>query len=121
MRLFLASALAFLACGTGLRAGEQDNDRAGPRPATAVTTAAAGGSELDRESPDQSHGWRWRRGWGWGGGWTVGYAPAFGYGYSSFAYPAYGFGYSSFYPSYGWSVGYYRPAFYHGGWSRGCW
>jgi hypothetical protein len=109
------------------RAGELDREAA-PAPAgpakSGPTAPAAAGSELDVETPLQSH--YWRHGWygpsyGWGGyapvrvsfGWG-GFNPYFspwGFGYSpAFYSPAFysyrfnvgfgGFGYRPFYPAY---------------------
>jgi hypothetical protein len=74
------------------RAGELDRET-GPAPAgsaKANPAAAASGSELDKESPAQSH--YWRRGW---------YGRPYGWGYSRsfYSYPAF-YGYRSWYPAY---------------------
>src|SRR5262245_58722908 len=107
-----------LAAGPVARAGELDRETAvaGTSPAVAVTI---GGSELDRESPQPAHGWRWgvpfHAPWGWGG-----FFPArvsfFGFGFSPF-YSFHSFRSFGFYP------GFYRPfGFYpgfHGGFGFG--
>ena len=133
----IVSALVLLAIGTAVRAGELDRD---PAPAGKSAPAAAGGTEMDRESPQPAHGWRGYYapyvgpGWGWGGyspygvsyggfGFTSAYRPIGfggyyggfgGYygGYSGYGISYGGFGYagSPFYPVY--------PPFGYGGW---CW
>jgi hypothetical protein len=102
-----------LAVGPVVRAGELDRETAvaGTPPAVVATN---GGSELDRESPQSAHGWRWRAAyfgaWGWGGYYPVpyfGFAPAF---YPSFAYPPFGFYAYPFFPVY------HAPVVYHYWW-----
>jgi hypothetical protein len=110
-------ALTLAAVAPGARAGELDREL--PAAAAAVTVASAvapSGSEMDRESPQSAHGWRWGwgrpyyGGWGWGlGGYypasvsyfNIGFGPAF---YRPFGYYGgfynFGFGYRSFYPAY---------------------
>ena len=126
MKTLLGCLAAVLVAGSAARADEMDREtKSKPAVVAAMTTAAPAlaGSELDKESPDQSHGWR-RGGWGvsvgfgggWGGyggysvGYYGGYRPWGGYGYSVGYYPR-----SYYYP-----VSYYRPYhahYYYGG----CW
>jgi hypothetical protein len=103
MRTLLGCATALLLSAGGAWADELDRDTKGKPAGTpaAVKTAVVSGSELDKESPEQSHHYHWRGGYGHGG-------------YRSYGYGGYG-GYSSFYrPSYGIGVysSYYTPAFY---------
>ncbi|MFO0938611.1 MAG: hypothetical protein U0798_19075 [Gemmataceae bacterium] len=124
MKTLLGCLAAVLVVGNSARADEMDREAKGKsQVATNSLTApvpnlAVKGSELDKESPDQSHGWR--RGWGWGVG--VGYGVGFGVGYSSGYYGGWNRPYySSYYysrPYYPVSYyGYYRPyrAAYYGG------
>lgn len=134
MRMLLGCATALLLAATGARADELDRETKG-KPATApvaVKPATVAGSELDKESPEQSRHYHYRGGYGYGGGFGVGYGGyrSFGYGvgYSSFYRPSYGIGvYSSYYPAY--YPAYSYPAYYGGfgygsyyrpyGWSAG--
>lgn len=119
MKTLLGCMAAVLVAGSVARADEMDKETKGKASgAVAAKAVLPAGSELDKESPDQSHGWR-HRGWGvsyYGGGFGVSY---YGggfyrpYGYSVGYYPSYSVGY---YPSY--SVGYY-PAYRS--YYRGCW
>ncbi len=125
LRLMVCGLLATAFTGAA-RAGELDRET-GPAPAGPVKAAPAtlaGGSELDEESPAQSH--YWRRGWygrpyRWGGGYA---SVSFGWGGGGF-YSPWGWGYSRSFYSYpafygyrGWSVG-YSPAYWGGGWGGG--
>lgn len=113
MRTLLGCLAGLFVAGSAARADELDREAKGKSdsPVAAVANIAAG-TELDKESPDQSHGRYYRRGWGgyggWGGGWSVGYyGGGWGAGYSSgWARPYYG--------GWGYGGGYYRP--YYGGW-----
>lgn len=119
MRAILTAAIV-LAMGNGLRADEMDRDIRARGGTTAIAKSPIGGSELDRESPDQSHGWRWRHGWGYGVGWGVSYFPTCSFG--SFYASSYGWGHWNGGWGGGYSVSYYRPVYYGGfGWYRGCW
>ena len=112
-----------LAVTPAVRAGELDREAAPattPAPVakpTPVAAATTGGSEMDRESPQSAHGWRWGGyygpGWGWGG-YSYGFrAPYFGYGFSpAFYYPYRPFGfYNGFYGGFGYGYPYF-PAYY---------
>src|SRR5581483_5045743 len=104
LRLILCGLLLTAFAGAA-RAGELDGETGPATAATAKTDPATvpGGSELDKESPAQSH--YWRRGWyagphwwgGWGGygrvgftwGWGGYYAPwRWGFYPGFVAYPA---------------------------------
>jgi hypothetical protein len=105
---------AALVSGSVARADEMDRDTKGKAAAVATATTTNGGSELDRESPDQSH--FWRRGYGvsfYGGGWGGGYG-----GYSVSYRNGFGLG---IYRPLGWGYrfgyGYAPVSYYHGG----CW
>jgi hypothetical protein len=134
LRLILCGLLA-TAFGSAARAGELDRETGPAAPATVKSEAApaVAGSELDGESPAQSHYWRggWRGpgyGWGWGyspfrvsigwggwGGWGWGgYYPAYsswgwgGYYPGFYGYRSFGFGYRPFFSAYypiGWGWG----------------
>lgn len=93
------------------RAGELDNEAAPVAKAPAVAAAAPGGSEMDRESPQAAHGWRWGGHWGPRWGWGGFYPARFSYFNIGFGSPFYrpfgfsfGFGYRPFFPAY-----YYAP------------
>ena len=111
-----------------VRAGELDRET-GPVPAgqaKADPAKAVAGSELDKESPAQSH--YWRRGWyggpyGWGGyarvgfsvGWGGYYAPwGWGYSHAFYSYPG-------FYAHRGWYGGVYPAYWGWGGWGYPGW
>jgi hypothetical protein len=121
MKMLLGCATALLlVCGT-VRADEMDREvKTKPAAAKALAGKPVVGSELDKESPEQSRHWRvgvsyYGGGWGgyasygrpwggyYGGGWGGGY-------YSSYYTPVY-------YPTY-YSYGYGRP---WGGYYGGCW
>ncbi len=121
MRALLSCFAAALLAGAAARADELDREAKG-KPATAAAPATAGGSELDKESPDQScH--RWRR--GWGGGYSsysvTYYAPAVSYYapvvsyYPAVSYYAPAVSYS-YYPAvmYGYAPAYYGGVVYYG-------
>ena len=104
-----------LAVAPVVRAGELDRETAMTKTSQAVA-APTGGSELDRESPQASHGWRWGGyygpGWGWGG-YSFGFrAPYFGFapGFSSF-YSFRTFGFPGYYGGFGYAYPYF-PAYY---------
>jgi hypothetical protein len=113
--LTIAAVLAIASFATSaIKADEMDRETKGKNgPAQAAgSDKVTSGSELDKESPDQSHGWRWRRGWyggiGFGGGFGGGFYPSTVSYYSSFpTYPSY---YTSYYPTYSYYGG---PSFYH--------
>ena len=147
MKTLLGCLAGLFLAGSAARADEMDREAKGKSssPVAAVASVAAG-TELDKESPDQSHGRYYRGGWGgygygggyrggwsvgyYGGGWGVGYSSGWGrpyyggWGYSSYSRPYYGgWGYSSYSRPYygdwgGYSVGYSRS--YYGG-QCGCW
>jgi hypothetical protein len=133
--------LRLIACGlfvTALvgvtRAGELDRET-GPAlfgPAQSDPTTVTGGSELDNESPSQSHYWRggWGRwygpgygwggwgGWGWGGYYPFRVSVGWGWG----GYPGYwGWGYPGFYGYPGWYAGFYPAYWGGGGWGWDGW
>ena len=124
MKMLLGCLAALLVAGSAARADEMDREtKSIPGVASVATvTSNLAGSELDKESPDQSHGWR-RGGWsvgyygGWGGGYSVGY---YGGGWRGSYYggwhrPWSGYGYSvGYYP-----ISYYRP--YSVSYYGGCW
>lgn len=149
----LTAVLLAVGLSAAARAGEMDHEGAKPLDAgkvpalTAPELTHASGSELDRESPNQSwhghghwggghwgggwgRGWGWGgggwgRGWGWGGGWGGGWGWGGGLGWGGGIgigigyYPSYS--YSSFYyPSYGYASYYPSYGFGWGGY-RSCW
>src|SRR4051794_7366033 len=105
-----------LAVSPAVRAGELDRE-AGATAAPAAGASATGGSELDRESPQSAHGWRWggayHGGWGWGGFYR---APYFSFGYSPFySYSFYRpFGFYGYYNAFAYPYfsAYYSPFVY---------
>jgi hypothetical protein len=121
--LYAPALAAVIAVAPTVRAGELDRESAPVMRSTAMS-APSGGSELDKESPQSAHGWRWG-GWGWGhrwggwGGWGWGgFYPArssyFNFGFPAFYRPwgfyngfSLSFGYRSFFPAY-----YYSPLFW---------
>jgi len=123
--MLLGCATALLLAATGARADELDRETKG-KPATApaaVKSAAVAGSELDKESPEQSHHYHYRGGYGYGGyrsyryvGYSSFYQPSYGIGLYSSYYPAYypTYSYPTYYGGYGYSS-YYRPCGFHGG------
>lgn len=127
MKSLLGCLAAVLVSGSVARADEMDRETKS-KPSVAVATAAPSqiGSELDKESPDQSHGWR--RG-GWGGGYSYGYGGGWGGGYRVGYYGG-GWGGSDYggwhrpWGGYGYSVSYY-PTNYYPSYSTsyysGCW
>jgi hypothetical protein len=147
MRVFVASLVVLAALALPAPAGELDRESPVIKAIPALVQPAdlPGGTEMDRETPDQS--WkRWRGGWGWGGwgwrggwGWGGWHRPWYGGwggwgwgGYGSWYRPWYGgwggWGWGGWYRpvvSIGWGWGY--PAYYggwgwNGGWSNGwCW
>ncbi len=102
-----------------VRAGELDREST-PAKKSVAMRAPSGGSELDSESPQSAHGWRWgHRHWGGWGGWGWGgFGPA-RFSYFNFGFPAFyqpwgfssgfslSFGYRSFFPTY-----FYSPFFW---------
>ena len=118
MKSILATAALVVVLGGTVRADEMDRDtKSRSVPAVAAAHGVAGGSELDRESPDQSHGWRGRHVWYGGYGFGVSYYPAF---YPAYSYRAFGPVYGGSWHS-GYSVSYFQPVRYGHGWHRGCW
>jgi hypothetical protein len=115
MRTLLGCLAAALVSGSVARADEMDRDTKGKAPAAVANVTTTGGSELDRESPDQSHYWRGGYGRGWGGGY---YGRGWGGGYYG---GGWGGGYGVSYYRGGWGGGwggsYYHP--YYGGWGFG--
>jgi hypothetical protein len=119
MRALLGCVAGLFLAGSAARADEMDREAKGKSnsPVAAATNVAAG-TELDKESPEQSHCCRHKWGWGGGyggyyggGGWSVGYyGGGWGVGYSSgWARPYYGgYGYG------GYGGGYYRPSYAYG-------
>lgn len=105
MRMLFGFMATILLASTYANADEMDRDVKGKSAqAPTVTKTAIAGSELDKESPEQSHHYRWRGGWGvsvgyggYGGGWGASYYRPIGYGG-------------------GWGASYYRPIGYGGGW-----
>jgi hypothetical protein len=113
---------AALCLGTALRAGELDKEKPLFRVGTAALAQAPteakilpAASELDRESPAQTCGWRRC----WGGGAYVGYygggcGPYYASYYPTYYYPTYYYAppvYTSYYYRpvyYGWRGGFYR-------------
>lgn len=105
-------------------AGELDRESV-PAPAGTAKTepaVAAGGSEMDGESPAQSH--FWRRGWYGGPYWWGGYAHVgLAWGWAGYSTPwAWGYSYPAFYAYRGWYGGFYPAYWGWGGWGyRGWW
>ncbi|WP_086026121.1 hypothetical protein [Zavarzinella formosa] len=134
MRMLLGCATALLLAGSAsVRADELDRETKGKpvAPVPAAATAPVVGSELDKESPEQSAHYHWRggygggfRGYGYGGyggyrsfgygGYYGGYRPYYG-GYSSFYSPYISIGYGGYGGGYG---SYYRPYYGYGGYGR---
>jgi hypothetical protein len=132
-------ALVLATAGLTARAGELDRESSRAVPSFSAATAQAAadlahtsGSEMDRESPQSSHGWRWGVphygwGWGWGGGWGGFYRPyiGFGFGYPGyFGYRPFGFYspfYTGYYSAFGWPYHAYFPAYYHAPAAYGWW
>jgi hypothetical protein len=141
MRALLGCVAGLFVAGTAARADEMDREakEKSNSPVTTATNVVAG-TELDKESPEQSHCCRHKWGWGGGyggyyggGGWGVSYyGGGWGVGYSSgWGRPYYGggWGYSNFYRpywggGYGWNSGYASRGWGGGGWAvgvRGYW
>jgi hypothetical protein len=130
MLRLIVCGLMLTAFGTAARAGELDRETAPPSTGVAkgapATTAVAVGSEMDTESPSQSHFWRGRwggwygpgYGWGWGGYYPFRVSVGWGWG----GYPGYGWGwgYPGYYGYRGWYGGYY-PAYSAWGWGGWGW
>jgi hypothetical protein len=139
MRALLGCVAGLFLAGSVAQADEMDREAKGKSDSPmAAATKVAAGTELDKESPEQSHCCRHRWGWGggWGGGWSVGYGGGWGntwsVGFSSgWGRPYYGggWGYSNFYRpywggGYGWNSGYASRGWGGGGWAvgvRGYW
>jgi len=135
--MLLGCAAAVLLAGSAARADELDSEAKGKPAASAPVVLGdqtVAGSELDKESPEQSHR-RYRGGWGggygYGRGWGgYGYGRGWGgYGYGSYyggygrGWGGYGYGYGSYYggyssysyyPSYSYSSYSYYPSYYGG-------
>jgi hypothetical protein len=109
--------LALFAGASAVRAGELDREPV-PAAKASVVASSLGGSELDRESPQTAHGWRWGNPYfyGPGPGW-VGYYPArwsylsFGFGASFYPYRPFGF-YNGFLGDYYGGSGFLFPAYF---------
>jgi hypothetical protein len=119
IRTTLAAVLALGLVGAA-KAGEFDNDSAKTTKAKTAAVAASdltGGSEFDKESPTQAHGWR---GWGgrWGGGWGRGWGGSWGWGGGwNRGWGGWGVGYRGWGGGWGWNY----PRFSWGGWGGWGW
>lgn len=128
MKKLLFAVAVLFGFGSITMADEMDNDIKTSKSKPVVSTKATSGSELDQETPDQSHFWRSRGGWGggfgygWGSGWRGGWGGGFGGGWGGGWRGGWGGGWGGgFYPNYGFSSCYspYNGGFYGGGLSFG--
>ncbi len=120
--------LALAGSGATVRAGELDRDPAPAGKVPAAAPVAAGGYELDRESPQPAHGWRGYYGpyggpgWGWGGYYPYGVSyDGFGFAPAYYPFRAAGFpiGYGGLYGGFGYAYCPFYPAYHsfgYGGW-----
>lgn len=117
MRALLGCVAGLFVAGSAARADEMDREAKGKSNSpVAMVTASVAGTELDKESPEQSHccrhRWGWGGGCGWGGGWnTVGWGGGWGGGWTV----GWGGGWAQPWGG-GWGAGsFYRP-YWGGGW-----